>query len=531
MFGHLLLIGFTAIICYIIGNVVYNLYFSPLAKFPGPFWAKVSALPNFYHAMTGYRHIWLWQCHQVYGNVFRFHPNGVLSTSPNAYPIIYGAKANVKKGKFYEVWPRNVQNLNTLSTVDKEVHARKRRILNGVFSEKAVRAAESFIIRHVDRWCELLVDNTSSGWSEPQNMTTLAESLTFDIMGDLSFGKSFEIKEKKENPFKIIPHTISGYMQFIYPITQSPMLNLWVWLKPRGLDNIFQHLTPKEVRDYYDFVDANVLERTKEEEEAQLKALDEENVRKDMFHYLFTAKNPETGEAALSPEELNGEANLLIIAGADTTSTALCSFFFYISRSSLAYNKVVREMRETFDSVDEITGGTKLSSCQYLRACLDEAMRMTPAGPSEMIREVLPGGIEVDGKFIPGGVMIGIAHWAILHSEEVYGDPSVYRPERWIVDEATGVTAEDVALAQSAFQPFSMGFGNCVGQKLAILELLITIGRTLYRMDVRPAPGSILGQGALELEWGMRSKDHFKVKDAYITIKDGPLVQFKKRGS
>jgi hypothetical protein len=74
-----------------------------------------------------------------------------------------------------------------------------------------------------------------------------------------------------------------------------------------------------------------------------------------------------------------------------------------------------------------------------------------------------------------------------------------------------------------------MGSGNCVGQKLAILELLITIGRTLYRMDVRIAPQSSLGHGAPNLEWGMRSKDHFQVRDAYISIKDGPLVQFRKK--
>jgi cytochrome P450 len=312
-------------------------------------------------------------------------------------------------------------------------------------------------------------------------------------------------------------------------ITQSPVLNLWVWLKPRGLDNLFERLTPKNIRDYYQFVDDSVLERSKQEEVARKNSVEEKDLRQDMFHYLFNAKDPETSQPAYSPVELNAEANLLIIAGADTTSTALCSFFFYISRNPRAYHKLVHEIRDTFKSADEIQGGTKLSSCLYLRACLDEAMRMTPAGPSELIREVLPGGLEVDGKFIPEGALVGIAHWSILHSEEVYGDPSIYRPERWIVDETTGVTADDVALAQSAFQPFSMGSGNCVGQKLAILELLITIGRTLYRMDVRTAPQSSLGHGAPNLEWGMRSKDQFQVRDAYISIKDGPLVQFRKK--
>jgi len=99
------------------------------------------------------------------------------------------------------------------------VHARKRRILNSVFSERAVRSSESFIIKHVDRWCDILEEDTKNGWTEPKNMSVLSEALVFDIMGELSFGASFDIKEKKENPFKSIPHSIAEYMQFMYPVS------------------------------------------------------------------------------------------------------------------------------------------------------------------------------------------------------------------------------------------------------------------------------------------------------------------------
>lgn len=50
-----------------LGSAIYNLYFSPLAKYPGPFFAKISSWPNFYHTLGGDRHIWLWRCHQIYG--------------------------------------------------------------------------------------------------------------------------------------------------------------------------------------------------------------------------------------------------------------------------------------------------------------------------------------------------------------------------------------------------------------------------------------------------------------------------------
>jgi cytochrome P450 len=122
-----------------------------------------------------------------------------------------------------------------------------------------------------------------------------------------------------------------------------------------------------------------------------------------------------------------------------------------------------------------------------------------------------------------------VTAWSIMHDEECFGDPWVFRPERWIPDLHNGVTVEDVARARTAFNPFTMGPGNCVGQKFAMEELLITVGRTLWRMDVRLVPGNHLGGGSPELGWGSRDKNHIVLKDAYISVRDGPMVQFRKR--
>lgn len=61
-------------------------------------------------------------------------------------------------------------------------------------------------------------------------------------------------------------------------------------------------------------------ERTKAEEEAQL---DETKVRKDFFHYLYKAGDPENGGLGFSTAELWEEMQLLIMAGADTTAIVL----------------------------------------------------------------------------------------------------------------------------------------------------------------------------------------------------------------
>lgn len=69
----------------------------------------------------------------------RFKPDGIIFNSPEAFRAINETRANVKKGNFYRVWARSSGDENTAYTVDKMVHAGKRRVLNGVFSEKAIR--------------------------------------------------------------------------------------------------------------------------------------------------------------------------------------------------------------------------------------------------------------------------------------------------------------------------------------------------------------------------------------------------------
>lgn len=48
-------------------RAIYDVCFHPLANCPGPFVAKISRIPNLYHAIKGDRHIWIWQNHQIYG--------------------------------------------------------------------------------------------------------------------------------------------------------------------------------------------------------------------------------------------------------------------------------------------------------------------------------------------------------------------------------------------------------------------------------------------------------------------------------
>lgn len=143
-----------------------------------------------------------------------------MVNSPTGHASIHNAKPNVKKGKFYEIFPRSKESTNTLNTVDKVIHAKKRRVLNAAFSENAVRSAETFIVKNVDRWCELLIEHLEPGeWTKPTNATDLIGFLVFDILGDLAFGRSFESKEPGDNPLKTIPENIASSLKILYPVS------------------------------------------------------------------------------------------------------------------------------------------------------------------------------------------------------------------------------------------------------------------------------------------------------------------------
>ncbi|KAI0505420.1 cytochrome P450 monooxygenase-like protein [Xylaria bambusicola] len=511
---------------------LYNIFLHPLAnKVPGPFWARFSGLPSWYYAYRGDRHLWLHRQFKAYGYRVRIEPNTVLFCHPQAYDAIYSMKANVRRGRFYEALKRDVNDTSTLTCIDVAAHAKKRRCLNLCFTERSILAACRFVIAHVDRWIDIITSEDiqdADEWSQPLNFSDKVDALIFDITSDLSFGKSFNIKEPEDNPFKDIPHNIAEWLKFHYLISRVPFLDLLLWLKPRGLDRLFGFIAPPSAKHYDQFVQDSVTSRIAVYREQDKEP--EEEGRQDLFHFLAEARDPKTGTVAYDENELRAESNLLLIAGSDTSSISLSGIFFYLTGNQLKLNKLMEEIRTTFQSLDDIVYGQRLRSCTYLRACIDEGMRLTPPGPSELPREVLSGGIEIKGEFYPAGTIVGTTNWANSRNPEVYEDPDVFRPERWIVDEATGVTKESVARAKAAFHPFSSGPASCIGQNLAMAEIQITIARTLYQLDVRRAPGSTLGGGSPELGWGRTDPNQYQLVDAYISLREGPEVQFRRRG-
>ena len=247
--------------------------------------------------------------------------------------------------------------------------------------------------------------------------------------------------------------------------------------------------------------------------------------RRDFFYWLLKARDPETGEG-FGKTELWGESNVLLIAGSDTTSTALSATFHYLLHHPGAMERVKREVRETFASVEEIVLGSQLTSCVFLRACIDESLRLSPPVPSPLPRKVLAGGMSIDGRAILEGTVVGVAAYVLHRNARYYPSPDRFVPERWIAGEEVPAalrrevgkevwSESDVEGARSAFCPFSIGPRGCIGKGVAYLELGVALGRVLFSLEVELLDG--------------REDAKYKLKDCFVAHKDGPVVRVRRR--
>lgn len=111
---------------------------------------------------------------------------------------------------------------------------------------------------------------------------------------------------------------------------------------------------------------------------------------------------------------------------------------------------------------------TEAKQLVYLQACVLEGLRKFP--PLSQLRErVVPPGGDTLGPFhLPGGTFVGLNAWGVQLNKAVYGDDAeLYRPERWLTDDAHKL--------QGMYQTHSLIFGHgstkCLGTSMAMMEI------------------------------------------------------------
>ncbi|PYH98064.1 cytochrome P450 [Aspergillus ellipticus CBS 707.79] len=500
--------------------VIYQLWFHPLSKFPGPFWAKMTCLYSGYHAWKGDLHLDMLRCHEKYGNYVRYAPNQVLFNSSIGLHVkdIYGFGRNTQKSKLYSAMVHRAPN--TLTLIDKKAHGRKRRIISQGLSDAALRRYQPAILKHINELCTVLTGKAPGEWSIAHNVAHYFNFLTFDIMSDVLFGEHYNMVTNDENRYVVKAIEDSNVRTSV--LAQAPILAFRRWDRKLFAESILAR------NKFIQFVNALLQRRFKAAKSA----------RQDVFTFLLDAKDPET-QQSLSLAEIGAETTTLVVAGSDTSSTAFSSCLFYLTHNKEWYARAATEIRNNFSSPDEITLGPRLSSCVYLRACIDESLRLSPPAGSALWREVGPGGATFDGHFVPAGYDVGTGIYAIHHNAENYPEPFTFRPERWVLKDAEGdvdsigaADRESLGKAQAAFNPFSIGPRGCIGKGLALAELTLGLGTLLWKFDFvlsGEKNGGDLGAGKKGLGLGRERETEYQLYDHITASKEGPMVAFRER--
>lgn len=233
--------------------------------------------------------------------------------------------------------------------------------------------------------------------------------------------------------------------------------------------------------------------------------------RKDFLHYILAAMETEKG---MSRAEMNVNTFSLSIAGSESSATLLCGFVFYTLTHSTVHEKLVKEVRETFQSEDQIVMSS-VHRLTYLNAVLQECLRIYPPVAVTLPRVVPVGGEVIDGGYVPAGTTVGVNHFSCYHASRNFHRPDDFLPERWMPGaENKFPFSQD---QRNCLQPFSLGPRNCLGKNLAWAEVRLISAHLIFLFDMEL--DTIVGNQWTESQkvWGFWDKPpllvHLKSKE------------------
>lgn len=416
----------------------------------------------------------------------------------------------LSKSRCYQDGNMNPKTENVFNVIDKRAHRIKRQLVGKLVTERSMRNFEPIMMEQVHIFLRQLLPAGTNGQSSAVNISERCKFFGMDVAALLAFGYRLKLQTDEKNRY-ILPAMVRGgwvinmYMQ--YSLLRRMRLGLLLAL-PRLMSG----------KGFLDVLRKMINSRLTEEKHA----------RHDLYSHMADALDA-SGDDRITMNELWGEAIFFLPAAGDTSSTALASVFFYLARNQSCRQKLTEEIRSRFATSDEIRGGPKLASCEYLRACINESMRMSPpVGGTlwrEQSRDQAGSQLVVDGHVIPAGTQVGVNIYALHHNPDYFPDSFTYNPERWISSTDKPEVKSSIA---DAFMAFSVGSRGCAGKPMAYQEVSLTIAMTLWYFDFEeveePGVTSLVGSN----ESSTRGKQ-FKMTDIFTSDHDGPWLKFRPR--
>jgi cytochrome P450 len=195
----------------------------------------------------------------------------------------------------------------------------------------------------------------------------------------------------------------------------------------------------------------------------------------DVLSMLLKAQDEGQG---MTDKQVRDQVLTFVAAGHETAQNTLSWTFYLLSQHPDVREKLLAELQR-------VLGGRTptvedLPNLPYLEWVINESWRFYPPAWTQGRRAV--EAFELDGYHFPAGTVAIFSQWVLHHLPDVWGDPEVFRPERWD-------PANEQKIPHGAYFPFGMGPRICIGMPFAQMETRLLLATILQRYVPRLAPG------------------------------------------
>ncbi|KAH8810857.1 cytochrome P450 [Xylogone sp. PMI_703] len=483
----LLLLGLLGLL-YGAGVAIYNLYFSPIAKFPGPKIAAVSFWYEFYYdVLLGGKYIFkIKQMHDQFGPVVRINPRELHFDDPSYIDEIYSGPG--RRRDKWEWYTRQVGVPSSiLMTNPHDLHRVRRAAMSPFFSKQSVRSLQPVIDVKIDQLLERMEGFRKSGGVLTLNHMFAAYGN--DVVSEYAFARS-------ENRLARPDFDVKFHDDVIVGVTGGHLVKHWNWILTT-LQSIPEAIATKIVPQFEMLISekkaaTDLVKEVMSTPESTFISLNHRTI----FHELLSSKLPEH-EKSLS--RLTDDAVITIAAGTITTSWTLCIAMYYLMTNPA----ILRKLREELiNAIPDPTAHTPLATIEnlpYLAAVIQETLRVSYGCTSRLSRlapdEVLtyttpitPATPTAKTYQIPKNTPLSLSTVILYHREDIFPDSYAFKPERWI---------ENPRLDRYMIS-LSRGTRQCIGINLANAEMALLLAKIwrIYGTEETKVPGD---RGTLRL--------------------------------
>ncbi|KAF9465444.1 cytochrome P450 [Collybia nuda] len=454
--------GFGVFTAYHLLAAIRRLFYDPLSRFPGPKLAAATDVYMAYYSISGRLVDQLEILHNCYGPVIRISPKQLHFTDPQAFDEIYTNAKYTKEPYFYDAF---MEQQSSFGFIDIAKAKARKDILRPLFSRRAILKLEGVVQTTVDKLVSrILSPEYTQGAPVNLRMAYLATSM--EVITTYCFARSYgAVTPSFNHPTLIAMESIGPTFMILqhFPFMKPLIFDMPLWLA---------RIMNPEALAYNDLVEALVSQI----DEVLENPLALENAEHEIiYHHLLT---PPLGKDISIPtrKSLLDEASVLIFAGTDTVGNACMIGSFYVLSDDRVQGKLVEELKSSWPDLNDTIGFEKLEKLPYLTAVIKESLRMSHGTVSPLPR-VVPTETVIAGNLVPANTVVSMGATFVHNNPQLFEDPMVFRPERWLNGHANGL--------ETFLVPFSKGPRSCIGINLAWCELYLIFANIFRKVEMK----------------------------------------------